>query len=196
MVDRPDQSDDAETAGSNEGPRATGERSGGEEGERVEESDGREGEGEGEGEDRKAKSREGEGEGEGEDRKAKSREGDGGQHGSEPRSPSDEQFDEELPKYLREGLAKQDVGTLRVARRYVDALIDRKRRPVSPEELPENASTVSETADGYIVEEYVRCGKDNCACTSGAESDMHGPYEYRYYRDDDGSLHKEYADNE
>ena len=120
----------------------------------------------------------------------------GGRQRSEPGSPSDERFDEELPKYLWEGLAKQDVGTLRVARRYIDALIDRKRRTVVPDELPENASPVNETADGYIVEEYVRCGKDNCACTSGAESNMHGPYEYRYYRDDDGSLHKEYVDNE
>lgn len=112
------------------------------------------------------------------------------------RSPSDDRFNEELPKYLREGLARQNVETLRIARRYIDALIDRKNRQVVPEELPETAEPVNETADGYVVEEYVRCGKDNCACASGAESDMHGPYEYRYYRDDDGSLHKEYADNE
>jgi len=174
MVERSNQSDDTEAAGSSEGSRATGEGRGNEMGDGNEESE----------------------RGGSEGRSGKSRVGDGGQQGSKPGSPSDERFDEELPKYLWEGLAKQDVGTLRVARRYIDALIDRKRRAVAPDELPENASPVNETADGYIVEEYVRCGKDNCACTSGAESNMHGPYEYRYYRDDDGSLHKEYVDNE
>ncbi|WP_436927990.1 DUF6788 family protein [Halosimplex amylolyticum] len=103
---------------------------------------------------------------------------------------------EELPKYLREGLAKQDVESLRIVQRYVDELLDEKERPVERDDLPETADPVAETTDGYIVEELVKCGKDGCKCASGAESDMHGPYEYRYYRDGDGTLHKEYADNE
>jgi len=139
---------------------------------------------------------EGQTSGDRESRKEESKDRERGTREDGLRSPSDDRFDEELPKYLREGLARQNVETLRIARRYIDALIDRKNRPVVPEELPETAEPVNETADGYVVEEHVRCGKNNCACASGAESDMHGPYEYRYYRDDDGSLHKEYADNE
>jgi len=47
-----------------------------------------------------------------------------------------------------------------------------------------------------VVEELVSCGKEGCRCASGADEDMHGPYKYRYYRDDDGTLRKEYADGE
>lgn len=101
-----------------------------------------------------------------------------------------------LPKYLFEGLQKQDIETLQVANRFIDRLLEERERPVQREELPETAEPVSETAAGYVVEEYVKCGKDNCKCASGAEADMHGPYKYRYYRDETGTLQKEYADNE
>lgn len=102
----------------------------------------------------------------------------------------------DLPNYLSEGLERQDVETLRSAKRYIDTLIGRRERPVEPEELPDSTDAVSEAGDGYIVSEYVKCGKDNCKCASGAEADMHGPYDYRYYRDDSGVLQKEYADSE
>lgn len=101
-----------------------------------------------------------------------------------------------LPKYLYQGLQKQDVETLQVASEFIDRLLDERARPVDQTELPDAADPISQTSEGYIVEEYVKCGKDNCKCTSGAEAEMHGPYKYRYYRDDTGTLQKEYADNE
>lgn len=101
-----------------------------------------------------------------------------------------------LPKYLAEGLPKQDVSTLKATREFVDELIAEKERPVETGELPDDATVVDDGANGYVVAELVKCGKDGCRCASGAESDMHGPYKYRYYRDDDGTLRKEYADNE
>lgn len=101
-----------------------------------------------------------------------------------------------LPKYLFEGLQKQDVERLRVAREFIDRLIEEKERPVDRDELPDTAEPISETQAGYVVEELVQCGKDNCKCASGAEAEMHGPYKYRYYRDETGTLQKEYADND
>lgn len=101
-----------------------------------------------------------------------------------------------LPKYLAEGLPKQDVSTLKATREFVDELIAGKERPVETDELPDDATVVDDGTDGYVVEELVKCGKDGCKCASGAESDMHGPYEYRYYRDDDGTLRKEYVENQ
>jgi hypothetical protein len=100
-----------------------------------------------------------------------------------------------LPKYLSEGLPKQDVETLKDTVEFVEALIERKEKPVEAAELPADADVVDDTAEGYVVEELVKCGKDGCRCASGAETDMHGPYKYRYYRDDDGTLRKEYVDN-
>jgi len=100
----------------------------------------------------------------------------------------------ELPKYLAEGLPKQDASTLEATREFVDELLARKERPVEQEELPDDAAVVEEGTDGYVVEELVSCGKDGCRCASGADEDMHGPYKYRYYRDGDGTLRKEYAD--
>jgi len=100
-----------------------------------------------------------------------------------------------LPKYLAEGLPKQDVSTLEATREFVDELIAEKERPVETADLPDDAEVVDDGVDGYVVEELVKCGKDGCRCASGAESDMHGPYAYRYYRDDDGTLRKEYVDN-
>lgn len=46
---------------------------------------------------------------------------------------------------------------------------------------------------GSLHAEYVRCGKANCRCASGREDDRHGPYWYRYWRDEDGTLRKAYV---
>jgi len=195
MVDGADRSDHPGSAESGDASGRAEHESGGETASEARESRSRETRGSEAGES-EGQTSEGQTSGDRESRKEESKDRERGTREDGLRSPSDDRFDEELPKYLREGLARQNVETLRIAHRYIDALIDRKDRPVVPEELPETAEPVNETTDGYVVEEYVRCGKDNCACASGAESDMHGPYEYRYYRDDDGSLHKEYADNE
>lgn len=101
---------------------------------------------------------------------------------------------ESCPKYIAEGLPKQDDETLENIVEYIEALLERRARPVATEELPDNAEPVSEEASqskGTVVKEWVKCGDDSCSCTSGNQADMHGPYKYRYYRSD-GSLTSEY----
>lgn len=43
---------------------------------------------------------------------------------------------------------------------------------------------------GTVIPQYVRCGKPNCRCARG---DLHGPYWYRFWREDPYVLHKEYV---
>ncbi|WP_135666722.1 DUF6788 family protein [Halorhabdus rudnickae] len=96
-----------------------------------------------------------------------------------------------LPKYLAEGIPKQDLETLRAIQSFVDKLIEYRTQPVDSDELPETAEPVEdESADGKgtIVKEMVTCGDENCSCADG---DLHGPYLYRYYRVD-GELTSEY----
>lgn len=98
-----------------------------------------------------------------------------------------------LPKYLAEGIPKQDVDTLRDVCEYVDALIEYREQAVDPDELPDTAEPVDrdDGRGGTIVKEKVRCGDETCKCVSGNPADMHGPYLYRYYRED-GELISEY----
>ena len=98
-----------------------------------------------------------------------------------------------LPKYLAEGLPKQDADTLRDAREYVDALIEYREQPVEPDELPDSAEPVDrdDGGKGTVVKEKVKCGDETCKCASGDPADMHGPYLYRYYREG-GELTSEY----
>lgn len=46
---------------------------------------------------------------------------------------------------------------------------------------------------GSLQAEHVRCGKENCRCSSGKADELHGPYWYRYWRDDDGRQRKTYV---
>ncbi len=43
---------------------------------------------------------------------------------------------------------------------------------------------------GTVIPQYVRCGKANCGCARGQ---LHGPYWYRFWREDPYVLHKEYV---
>ena len=100
-----------------------------------------------------------------------------------------------LPKYLAEGLPKQDSETLSETQEYVEALIEWSQRPVE-DDLPDSAEPVDdEDAErGTVVMEKVTCGDESCKCMTDGEK--HGPYKYRYYRKDDGTLTSEYIDNE
>jgi hypothetical protein len=49
---------------------------------------------------------------------------------------------------------------------------------------------------GFLHEERKRCGKENCRCTSGREEDLHGPYYYRRWRDEEGNQRREYVREE
>ena len=102
-----------------------------------------------------------------------------------------------LPKYLGNGLPKQDIGTLSDAREFIDELIEWKQRPVEDADLPEEAEPIedeSEGRTGTVVMEKVTCGDETCKCLRKGEK--HGPYKYLYYRKDDGTLTSDYIDNE
>lgn len=97
----------------------------------------------------------------------------------------------DVPKYLTDGVQKQEVGTLRELRGYIDDLIAHKQRPPA---VPDDGDVVSEQHEvdgktGTVVEEMVKCGKDGCKCSEG---DLHGPYNYLYYRDAKGTMTSEY----
>lgn len=99
-----------------------------------------------------------------------------------------------IPKYIADGLPKQDTDTLRDIREYVDELIDHnENRTITIEDLPEGAEPVedddSSGGQGTIVKEYVTCGDDSCRCSKGGEK--HGPYKYRYTWSD-GKVKSEY----
>ena len=100
-----------------------------------------------------------------------------------------------LPKYLAEGLPKQDTETLQEVQSYVEALIEYRDQSVDTDELPETAEPVDEPdsgGNGTVVKEKVTCGDDSCKCASGNPADMHGPYLYRYYREN-GTMKSEYV---
>lgn len=44
---------------------------------------------------------------------------------------------------------------------------------------------------GVVLPQRVRCGKPRCRCASGNLEDLHGPYYYRFWRQD-GKLRKQY----
>ena len=99
-----------------------------------------------------------------------------------------------LPKYLAEGLPKQDTETLHEVQSYVERLIEYRDQSVDTDELPETAEPVDDsdsTGSGTVVKEKVTCGDDSCKCASGDPADMHGPYLYRYYREN-GTMKSEY----
>ena len=102
-----------------------------------------------------------------------------------------------LPAYLVNPLERQDVETLRDAREFVDKLIEEREREIEREieesDLPDDAEIVEEQTEGgrgTLAQEFVTCGDDSCHCSTG---DRHGPYLYRYYRDESGKLISEYV---
>jgi hypothetical protein len=98
-----------------------------------------------------------------------------------------------LPKYLADGLPKQNVETLEDARAFIDELIEYQQRPIDPDELPDSAEPIEDDntdTTGTIVVENVTCGDENCSCMT-EDGEKHGPYRYRYYRDS-GTVKSEY----
>jgi len=100
-----------------------------------------------------------------------------------------------LPKYLAEGLPKQDTETLQKVQNYIAALIEYRDQSVDTDELPEAAEPVDEpdgAGSGTVVKEKVTCGDDSLKCGSGNLLDIHSPYHYRYYREN-GTMKSEYV---
>lgn len=93
---------------------------------------------------------------------------------------------DELPKYLTEGVPKQNDETLRALQTWIDDLLT-YRQEVAADEIEVDASeeieTVEETSSGTTVIKKVSCGKETCKCQRG---DLHGPYKYVVRRKGDG----------
>lgn len=96
---------------------------------------------------------------------------------------------ESLPKYLSEGMEKQNNETLHDVIAFAEELIEYNQRPVDPDDLPDEAEPVEDSdGKGTVVKEKVKCGDETCHCADGKK---HGPYLYRYYREQ-GTLKSEY----
>ena len=94
-----------------------------------------------------------------------------------------------LPKYLSEGLPKQDDQTLRETIEYLEELLE-FRGEIDESELPDTAEPLEDQSNGKgtVVKEKVKCGDESCHCADG---ELHGPYLYRYFREG-GKLKSEY----
>lgn len=95
--------------------------------------------------------------------------------------PADQpQSPESLPKYIAEGVPKQDDTTLRELQSWIDELIE-YRNDISPEEIEvgdeESLEEVDATGETTTVIKKVSCGKDDCSTCP------HGPYRYEVHRE-------------
>ncbi|WP_336364891.1 hypothetical protein [Halalkalicoccus salilacus] len=106
---------------------------------------------------------------------------------TEPAAP------DSLPKYLADGLPKQDGETLEDVQAFVATLLEHKAsladRPINAGDLPEDAEIVEHEPKRTVYLEHRTCGGESCHCISGGEK--HGPYKYRAYWFD-GSVKREY----
>jgi hypothetical protein len=98
---------------------------------------------------------------------------------------------ETLPKYITDGVPKQDTESLHDLRDWIDNLLT-YREDLSPDQIEadpnESIEAVEDTSEGTVVIKKVTCGKENCKCQSG---ELHGPYKYVVSRQGD-SLNWDY----
>jgi hypothetical protein len=93
---------------------------------------------------------------------------------------------EEIPKYIREGLEKQDVGTLEEVIQYSRELVEYLTEPPEVEPDEDEELLEKEERSGYTkVVKKVPCGKDCSGCP-------HGPYVYHVSRSGGGTVDWEY----
>jgi hypothetical protein len=85
-----------------------------------------------------------------------------------------------LPKYMTEGVPKQDDSTLRELQEWIDELIEH-RRDISADEIEvseeETIEAVDDTGGTTTVVKKVSCGKAGCSTCP------HGPYRYEVHRE-------------
>jgi hypothetical protein len=93
---------------------------------------------------------------------------------------------ETLPKYLAEGIPKQDTDELIAIQEWIEELKD-YRENISPEEINaadnEEITNIENESDAMIVVKKQNCGKSNCKCQDGH---LHGPYKWRVTQSDGG----------
>lgn len=94
---------------------------------------------------------------------------------------------QELPKYLRNGLQKQDIESLRTVISFAEALLN-YRVSITEDDITaddnEDIVTIEQNKNGSLIEKKIPCGKDCNGCP-------HGPYKYRVYRNN-GKVKWEY----
>lgn len=91
---------------------------------------------------------------------------------------------ETLPDSLPEALATQTAA-------WKGAQVATPVRFTVPRVLPHRGELL-----GTVVQERKRCGDPACKCASGRKEDRHGPYYYRRFRDESGTLRKVYVQAE
>jgi hypothetical protein len=103
---------------------------------------------------------------------------------------------ESLPKYIADGIPKQDIETLEDMQEYISEMIEHKHRPIDIEaDIPDDAEVVEEAGGsqkGAIYTRKQKCGDDTCHCADG--KDLHGPYRYRVWRAESGEVKQEYVE--
>lgn len=91
--------------------------------------------------------------------------------------PSRPPAPESLPKYITEGVPKQDNKLLHELSAWIEELLDHREEQLTAEiEADDTIESVEHTDDGTIITKKQLCGKDNCKCTKG---DLHGPYKWK-----------------
>lgn len=95
-----------------------------------------------------------------------------------------------LPKYLREGIPKQDDETLRETIDWIEEILDDRDQDVTEEDIPDSGEKVGESGTTWYVKTRVKCGDETCHCAQGG-AERHGPYIYAYWYEN-GSLTSEY----
>lgn len=87
-----------------------------------------------------------------------------------------------LPKYLYEGMQKQDSDTLEDVKQYADELIEYNEAALEEDDLADGDERVrgsKQGPDGWTwVSKEIPCGKKDDGC----QSCPHGPYIYRVKR--------------
>jgi len=87
---------------------------------------------------------------------------------------------ESVPKYITEGVPKQDDTTLRELQSWIDDLIE-YRSDISAEDIEvseeESLEAVDDSGETTTVIKKVPCGKDACSTCP------HGPYRYEVHRE-------------
>ena len=92
---------------------------------------------------------------------------------TEPAAPAS------IPKYVREGVERQDASALRELAAWAEDLAEyREQRPIEVDEDEELVGVEGgdDGTAGTKVVKKIPCGKDCDGCP-------HGPYEYRVHRD-------------
>lgn len=95
-----------------------------------------------------------------------------------------------IPKYIAEGVPKQDNQGLRELQSWIDELLEYRSREIDEQEIEADSGEQivgkeKTSGGGWIVKKLQQCGKDCGGCP-------HGPYTFSVSRDESGDEHWEY----